>query len=67
MTRDAISNFELKALAKAAEHPNGWAETHLSVVLKLAERGFFEQVEDVDFGLKWRITEAGRRALANAR
>ncbi|MGJ4945030.1 hypothetical protein ACQR1W_31005 [Bradyrhizobium sp. HKCCYLS1011] len=55
---------ELKALQEAADRPDGWGLFQPKTTTKLAECGFFVKEKHPVYGMQWRITEAGRAALA---
>lgn len=51
------------ALTDAAERPGGWGLFNAKTTAKLAERGYFVRDQHPSYGMKWRITDAGRKAL----
>jgi hypothetical protein len=54
------------ALKDAANRPGGWGLFKKSSTEALARRGFFERAKHPAYGEQWRITDAGRQALANS-
>lgn len=52
------------ALRDAAYRSGGWGLFFPKTTAKLAERGLFERAEHPSYGERWRITDAGRDAVA---
>jgi hypothetical protein len=57
---------EIEALREAADRPGGWGLFKRSTTEKLAAKGYFEKAIHPAYGTHWRITKAGRAALAEA-
>lgn len=61
---EMIGARELRALEKAANDRGGWSRYRQPTTAKLAALGYFELAHHPLHGERWRITEAGRAALA---
>ena len=59
-----MNNRERMALLEAANRRDGWGLFNQKTTQKLAGRGFFVKEKHPVYGMQWRITEAGREALA---
>ncbi|WP_316207355.1 hypothetical protein [Bradyrhizobium sp. SZCCHNR3118] len=55
---------EKQALEEAASRLDGWGLFLPKTTAKLAAKGYFEKAEHPSLGNQWRITAAGRAALA---
>lgn len=62
---EKLTARERAALAEAAEkYRDGWGLFKARTTASLAERGFFVKERHPAYGMQWRITDAGRTALA---
>lgn len=61
---EKLTERERIALLGAIKNPGGWGLFYPKTTDKLAERGFFEKARHPVYNMRWRITEAGRAALA---
>ena len=59
-----MTNRELLALEEAADHPGGWGLFKEASTQKLAAKGYFKRAIHPLYCEQWRITKAGRAALA---
>ncbi len=57
-----LTGREKIALRDAAKRHDGWGLFHPKTTAKLAARGFFAKDRHPIYGMRWRITEAGRKA-----
>ena len=57
---------ERVALKDAANRPGGWGLFNPKTTAKLSKRGFFVLERHPGYGMRYRITAAGRAALAEA-
>jgi hypothetical protein len=55
------------ALLDAAMRPGGWGLFKPKTTAKLAERGYFVKERHPGYGMRWRITAAGRHALSTTK
>jgi hypothetical protein len=63
-----MNTLEREALLDAANRPGGWGLFKSKTTEKLAAKGYFVKERHPHYGMQWRITDAGRAALAeNAR
>ena len=54
---------ELIALRDAANRPGGWGLFNPKTTARLAAAGYFVRDHHPGYGMQWRITDAGRKAL----
>ncbi|MCS3449814.1 hypothetical protein M2222_001365 [Bradyrhizobium elkanii] len=61
-----MNKREIEALQDAAGRPGGWGLFKQKSTAKLAELGYFVKEKHPAYGNQFRITDAGRAALAAA-
>ncbi|TYO65564.1 hypothetical protein FXV83_16670 [Bradyrhizobium hipponense] len=61
-----MKSREIEALKDAATRPGGWGLFKQKTTAKLPELGYFVKEKHPAYGNQFRITDAGRAALAAA-
>jgi len=61
---DKLTTRETIALRDAAGRPGGWGLFNRKTTDRLALLGYFEKERHPSYGMQWKITDAGRAALA---